>query len=244
MDIFFELHQDLPREGPGDNASTRRALSLAADLPPAPVILDVGCGPGMQTLELARSTQGTITAVDTHQPFLDRLARQAQAHGLAERIQARNLSMFALDFPDEHFDLIWSEGAVYILGFERGLREWHRLLKLQGYLAVTEISWLRSDPPAEVMGYWRDNYPGMQTIGSNREIMRRAGYREVGFFTLPDSSWWDNYYIPQQPRIAMLRQKYADDADAIRLLDETELEIEMFRKYSAWYGYVFYIMQK
>lgn len=244
MDIFFELHRDLPREGPGDNASTCRALAMLPVLPPAPAILDVGCGPGMQTLELARRTAGQITAVDTHQPFLDQLQRSARAAALSEQIKTVNMSMFELDFPDASFDLVWSEGAIYILGFERGLREWKRLLKPQGCLAVTELSWVRPDPPDEVVSYWRRNYPAMQTLETNLEIARRAGYREVGHFFLPDSSWWENYYLPQMPRIKVLRQRYQGDREAMRLLDETELEMDIFRRYSTWYGYVFYVMQK
>ncbi len=44
-EIFWEIHSKLPREGPGDDASTRKAFSMLADLPNAPCILDVGCGP-------------------------------------------------------------------------------------------------------------------------------------------------------------------------------------------------------
>jgi ubiquinone/menaquinone biosynthesis C-methylase UbiE len=76
--IFWEIHSGLPREGPGDNASIRRAFLMAAELPAAPRILDVGCGPGMQTLELAKISGGQITAVDIHQPFLDELQRRAR----------------------------------------------------------------------------------------------------------------------------------------------------------------------
>lgn len=61
---FFELHAGLARQGPGADAHTRRAFALVGDLPPAPVIVDVGCGPGMQTLELARLTRSTVHAVD------------------------------------------------------------------------------------------------------------------------------------------------------------------------------------
>ena len=243
MDIFFELHQDLPREGPGDNPSTRKALSLLTELPPQPSILDIGCGPGMQTIELARCTNGTIIAIDTHQPFLEKLKQQAQAEGLSDKITAINMSMFALDFEAKRFDAIWSEGAIYIMGFEQGLRACQPLLKPKGYVAVTEISWLRPQPPSELQAFWAANYPGMRTVEENLEIVRAAGYRQVRHFVLPTSAWWEGYYTPQEARIAMLRDKYRDDAEAIQLLDESQLEIDLYRKYSDWYGYVFYIMQ-
>jgi SAM-dependent methyltransferase len=243
MDIFFELHQDLPREGPGDNPSTRQALSLLKELPPRPLILDIGCGPGMQTIELARCTDGTIIAIDTHQPFLEKLKQRAQAEGLSDKITVINMSMFALEFEAKSFDAIWSEGAIYIMGFEQGLRACQPLLKPGGYVAVTEISWLRPEPPMEVQTFWAAEYPGMRTVEENLEIVQAAGYREIGHFVLPPSAWWEGYYTPQEARIAMLRDKYRDDMEATQLLDESQLEIDLYRKYSDWYGYVFYLMQ-
>ncbi|MDB5040737.1 MAG: transferase [Candidatus Eremiobacteraeota bacterium] len=58
--LFFELHSSLPREGPGDDATTRSVL-LSLDLPQAPKVLDVGCGPGAGSLVLARESGGTET---------------------------------------------------------------------------------------------------------------------------------------------------------------------------------------
>ncbi len=243
MGIFFELHQDLPREGPGDNPSTRRALSLLTGLPPQPLILDIGCGPGMQTVELAKHTNGKIIAIDTHQPFLEKLKQRALAEGLSNKITAINMSMFDLEFEAESFDVIWSEGAIYIMGFEQGLRACQPLLKPGGYVAVTELTWLRPNPPAEADNFWKENYPGMQSVQDNLDSVRAAGYREIAHFVLPTSSWWEPYYMPQAARIAMLRDKYRDDDEAIQLLNESQKEIDLYRQYSDWYGYVFYVMQ-
>ena len=242
MDIFFEVHCDLPREGPGDNASTRKAYALLKDLPHKPHILDIACGPGMQTIELARISGGTITAVDTHQPFLDVLQHSAVEAGVADRLTVQPGSMFDLQFPEGSFDLLWSEGAIYIIGFEQGLRQWRKLLKPGGYIAVTELSWIKADPPAEIVSFWKENYPAMRTVAENLRGCVDAGYSVIEHFILPDSSWWDNYYHPMQKRITMLREKYQGNAALQKDLDGHQQEIEMFRKYAAWYGYVFYIL--
>jgi ubiquinone/menaquinone biosynthesis C-methylase UbiE len=242
-DIFFELHKDLPREGPGDAASTLKAFRLMENLPVQARLLDVGCGPGMQTIELAQLMDGTIVAVDTHQPFLDELQKRAKRAGVADRITVRNESMFDLNFEKNSFDAIWSEGAIYIIGFEKGLRKVRPLLKPGGYVAMTEISWLKQDPPAEIRSFWDENYPDMSSVEENLAILINAGYREVGHFILPDSCWWDDYYHPLEKRIEMLSKKYANDAEALLLLKENRREIELFSKYSDWYGYVFYVMQ-
>jgi SAM-dependent methyltransferase len=243
-DIFFELHQDLPREGPGDADSTLRAFRMMEGLPSNPRILDVGCGPGMQTLDLAKHTRGNILAIDTHQPFLDELLRRAKGAGLSDQISARNESMFELNFPEGSFDIIWSEGAIYNIGFEAGLKKVHPLLTAGGYAAITEISWLKPNPPDEVFQFWQKDYPGMGSVEENLLAVERASYRTLGHFTLPDSSWWDNYFNPLKERIAMLREKYPQDPEAQSVLDEQDLEMELFQKYSDCFGYEFYVMQK
>jgi hypothetical protein len=129
------------------------------------------------------------------------------------------------------------------MGFEKGLRQWKQFLKPGGYLAVTELSWLKPDPPAEIKAYWDENYPGMQAIQENLAILQGAGYRHVGLFILPDSSWWDDYYTPLEKRIAMLREKYRDNEQALALLQESQRESDLHKIYSKWYGYVFYVMQ-
>jgi len=244
MDIFFEIHNDLPREGPGDGDSTRRAFSLLRDLPPNPKILDIGCGPGMQTLDLARLSPGMITAVDTHQPFLDELRRRAKGYGVSDRIITARESMFALPYQEHSFNLVWSEGAIYNMGFEKGLLAWRPLLKPGGYVAVTELSWIKNNPPEEVINYWKLEYPGMRSMQDNLASITATGYHESGHFVLPGNSWWDDYYNPIERRLSVLRNKYNGDSEALHTLDAAQKELEMYRKYSNWYGYVFYVMQK
>jgi ubiquinone/menaquinone biosynthesis C-methylase UbiE len=241
--IFWEIHNGLPREGPGDNESTRTAFLMADELPPRPRILDVGAGPGMQTMELARVSDGTIVAVDTHRPFLHELRRRAQNAGVSNRVSAVNASMSALPFRDESFDLVWSEGAIYIMGFREGLAAWKRLLAPAGYIAVTEPGWITSEIPADVRRYWAE-YPGMTAIENIPKMSRECGYREIGHFVLPDASWWDDYYEPLERKLKALRAKYHADADALRQLDDAQREIDMHGKHSSLYGYFFFVMQK
>ena len=82
-----------------------------------------------------------------------------------------------LPFPDGRFDLIWSEGAVYIMGFDKALVKWRPLAKPGGYLVVSELSWFRPDPPAEIRDFWGHHYPAMRSVDGNLAVARlRAGY--------------------------------------------------------------------
>ena len=117
---FHEIFEALPRQGPGDRASTERALRLLPPLTPATRVLDVGCGSGAQTLDLARATEARIVAVDNHPPFVARLERRAAELGLGARITAEVGDMHDLPFADGSFDVIWSEGAIFVIGFGIG----------------------------------------------------------------------------------------------------------------------------
>jgi ubiquinone/menaquinone biosynthesis C-methylase UbiE len=244
MSIFRELTEGLPRQAPGSAAATLRALGLVRGLPDQPRILDVGCGPGAQTIELARATCGWIVAVDIRQRFLDELTERAAAAGVLPQVTTVNTSMFDMDFADASFDLIWSEGAIYIEGFATGLTAWRRFLKPGGWLVVSELTWLMPDRPAEAAEYWARSYPAMGSIERNCQIVAEAGYVSMDGFVLPVQDWWNNYYGPSERRVEELREKYAGDSEILATLDETSREHDLFRAYHDAYGYVFYIMRK
>lgn len=242
-DIFFEIHQDLPREGPGKNKYTRKAFRMLPKIE-NPHILDIGCGPGGQTLELARLSQGCVIGIDTHQPYLDGLANRIKEKGLSDRVRALNCSMFDMNFPKGSFDIIWAEGSIYIIGFERGLREWRPFIKPKGFLVVHEMTWLRPNPPEEICAYWKEFYPGIKTVSDNLDLISNCGYQLIGHFTLPEDAWWVEYYNPLEKRIKKLRKKYIDDLEGIAVMDNEQREIDLYKKYHKWYGSVFFIMQQ
>lgn len=243
MNVFFEIFESNPRQGPGNRESTERALKL---IPPMnqPQILDIGCGAGIQTIDLAHLTSGKIIALDNHQPVLDALNGKIAAQNLTERVQTINASMLDLPFEEASFDLIWAEGSIFIIGFEKGLQYWRKYLKPGGYLALTEMSWFKDNPPSEIQHYIDEVYPVMNNQEDNLAIIRQQGFVETGHFIVPDSAWWDDFYTPMERRLDTFREKYAGDNDALLVVDGVQKEIDMFRKYSEWYGYVFYIAQR
>jgi serine/threonine-protein kinase HipA len=240
-DPIFRLYEGLSRAGPGSDRSTLEALDRCAGaLRSHPRVLDLGCGPGPQTLVLAERLARPVLAVDIHQPFLDRLEATAKVRGLDQRIKTLCADMGNLDLEPGGFDLIWSEGAIYFLEFEAGLRLWRDFLAPDGIMVVSECSWLTDDRPSEVETFWRDAYPTMGSVAENRARAISAGFDLFDSFVLPASDWWDNYYTPLLARLAELRSEA--DAGLRAVIEDTEREIDLYRRYGDTYGYVFYLM--
>lgn len=240
IEAFFTLYSDLPQFGPGSAACTLEALKRLPALPPSPRVVDLGCGSGRQTLVLADALRTRILAVDLHRPYLDRLEQEARTRNLDAFIEARQADMGTLELPASSVDLLWSEGALYHLGFGPGLRRFRPMLAPGGHVAVTECTWLTDSRPAEAARFWAEAYPSMGSIPENRTIAEAEGYEVLGTFTLPHSAWWD-YYGPLLQRIERLRP--TADAALREVFAATQGEIDLFRRYGDSYGYVFYLLR-
>ena len=244
MKYLYELFESLPRCGPGNNESTRRAFGVIAEPPEQPLILDIGCGPGVQTIELAKISDGIITALDNHQPFLDTLLKAARDEGVEKNIVTKNISMLDMDFGNNTFDIIWSEGALYCMGFRNGLRKCRQLLKDGGYLAVSECVYLAPGRPEPVTKFFDREYPEIKDVKGNIALIQNEGFSLLSHFTLPESAWLDSYYLPMEEELVRLTKKYTGKKIALNVFEQARHEIEIYKKYSRFYGYEFFIMRK
>lgn len=244
MRLFYELFESTQYQGPGSDESTRKALSFCENLGRQSRILDVGCGSGRQSLCLLQETDAQLSAVDNHQPFLDILQEKAQMAGFTDKLTCLRQDMNDLDFVEESFDLIWSEGAIYIMGFDKGLSQWQTLLKPGGLLVVTELSWLSEQRPEEAVSFWSAGYPSMRSVDENLAVAGNAGYGFVGSFVLPARDWTEGYYQELSRACDTLQQKYSDLEEVEQVVTPNLKEMELYDRAGWSYGYVFYIMQK
>jgi ubiquinone/menaquinone biosynthesis C-methylase UbiE len=245
MDQFiYEIFKDLPRLGPGSAESTRKAYYTLQALKKDTSILDIGCGTGSQTISLARLAPCQIVALDNYEPYLRELNKKAAHDKLNDKIHALRADMTHLPFSEAKFDVIWCEAAIYNIGFEVGLREWKDYLVDNGFLVVSELCWLKPSPPGELARFWHAEYPGMKDIQTNLAYIEDAGYSLLRSFILPESDWLKDFYVPLEKRVNKLIEKYKYDPDKKELLDGVLNEIDIYRAYSDYYGYVFFIMEK
>ena len=174
-----------------------------------PRILDIGCGSGAPTLELARLSQGEVIGIDIDQPALDQFTRKIKEAGLTEKVKAVNCSMFDMDFAVDSFDIIWSEGSIYAIGFERGLLEWRQFLKLGGFMVIHDE---------------RGN------VEEKLEQIYNCGYELLGYCILSKETWWTEYFAPLEKLIAESRTSHTDDPKILEEIHQAQEELDMFKK--------------
>lgn len=188
-----------------------------------PRILDIGCGSGIPTLELARLSQGEVIGIDIDQSALDKFVGKTKKAGTNDRVKALNCSMFDMDFADESFDIVWAEGSIYAIGFERGLREWKRLLKPGGSMVV---------------------HDEQGNVREKLEQISNCGYELLGYFTLSKETWWTEYFVPLEKLVNETRTKYPYDPSILEEIQQARVELDMYKKYPESNSSVCFVMKK
>lgn len=244
FNLICEYFSTVERQGPGSPEVTIKALSFIENLSESSSIADIGCGTGGQTMVMARHTPGKITGIDLFPAFINLFNSNANKLNFQERVEGIVGSMDKLPFKNEELDLIWSEGAIYNIGFERGLSEWRKFLKSGGYIAVSEVSWFTEKRPREIDEFWMDAYPEIDTIPNKVEKMQKAGYIPVATFILPENCWTEHFYAPQVSAQKAFLKKHAGNSTAEDFIKNQQHETQLFYKYKEYYGYVFYIGKK
>ena len=242
--LICEYFAAVERQGPGSKEVTLKALSFIDNLTDESRIADIGCGTGGQTMVLAQNAPGQITGVDLFSTFIDLFNQNAKNLNLQNKVKGITGSMENLPFQEEEFDLIWSEGAIYNIGFERGLNEWRKFLKPGGFIAVSEASWFTEERPSEINQYWMEAYPEIDTIPNKAMQLQKAGYVPMATFILPENCWTENFYIPQEAAQEAFLKKHAGNKMAEELVANQREEARLYAKYKAYYGYAFYIGKK
>ncbi len=218
-DFLVEINKDRFRERL--NKYTRQAFQMLPKLE-KPRILDIGCGSGVPTIELAKLSDGEIIGIDTNQSLLDKLNRKIEEMGFSNRVKTMKCSLFEIDFPDESFDIIWAEGSIWIIGFEKGLKKWRRLLKPKGFLVV---------------------HDEIKTVSNKLKEIPSYGYRLVNHFQLPKNAWWTEYYRPLEKQIKEICIKYKD-TEALKMLKKCKNEIDIVKRNLEEHCPAFYIIRK
>ncbi len=245
LKLLVDLHKATDRQGPGGTAEAELALHLSGLKNKDNLkIADIGCGTGASPLFLAQQLNAHITAVDLFEPFLDILRHKSKKARLQDKIHPLCCSMDDLPFEKESLDAIWSEGAMYNMGYKNAVQYWQDFIKPKGILAVSEITWITKERPHQLETYWKQEYPEIDTASNKIAILEDNGFKLMGYFPLPISCWMDNYYIPLEAHFDPFLTEYNNDKQAQQIVQATKDEISLYKSYKDYYSYGFYVAQK
>jgi len=150
-------------------------------------------------------------------------------------------SFSEIRFQNKTFDIIWAEGAVFIIGIKEGLKQWKNLLKKEGFLVLTDLVWIRDERPDELTKYWEQEGLALLSIEQVLEYAAKEGYELIRHFTLPDEGWLKEYILPQEEVLTSLKVKYASIKEAQDTFTAIEYENKIVKKYIGYFGYEFFI---
>lgn len=234
---FYLAYKDLDRLSPGSVDTTLKVLDKIDDKNILNV-LDIGCGVGQATILLAnRFENATIESIDLFKHYLSLLDEKIAENNLDDRVFTYQMDMRDPDFANEEFDIVFSEASIEIIGFKKGLKEWKRLLKPNGYLIVSDISWI-SKPSNESRKFWKNTYGEVDTIENKISQIKDEGYEFLDYVIVPKDDW-ESYYVELEKNLNVLRS----DKSARDFVKQLKKEIDVYRSNSDDYSYVFYIMK-
>ena len=242
--LICEYFASISRQGPGSDEMTRKAMAMIPTLGEAQTLADLGCGCGSQTLQLALGTTAQVKALDLFPLFIEKTNERCAKAGVGARVEGIVGDMGQLPFQPASIDVIWSEGAIYNIGFAHGMQLWHAYLRAGGYVAVSEAVWLTEHRPEEIERFWLEAYPEIDTIAAKCAQMKALGYEDIQTFVLPDSCWTTNFYEPQRAAQQLFLERYANNPTAVALVDNQRHEATLYQRYHAYYGYAFFIGRK
>jgi len=197
---------------------TRKAFEMLPKID-NPQILDVGCGSGIPAIELAQLSNAMIIGIDIDQEALKKFNEKIKKFNLSDHVKTINCSLLDMDFPNENFDIIWAEGVMPFIGFERALKEWHRMLKKNGFIVV---------------------HDDLSDKEKKLKIIPKYGYKLIDYFQLPDDAWWRDYFMPLELQI----EKFSNFPKKLKKLKSFIKEINSYKKNPENYRSIFYLIQK
>ncbi len=234
MAPFFQLHRDLPREGPGEAADIAWATKLAA-IPENAQMADVACGPGGDIATLLKAApKGHVTALDKTAHFVTTARQNWQGEA---RVTVLKADMATIH---NRYELIWCAGAVYFMGVRQALTAWRKSLNAGGVIAFSEACWFTDVPSERSRALFAKEHPNMRNEAGVRAQITDAGYEVLGTRRLSDAAW-EAYYGPLEIRLAGLRS--GADAALATVLDEAAEEIACWRAHRDEFGYLLSVVR-
>ncbi|MER6995674.1 class I SAM-dependent methyltransferase [Streptomyces sp. NPDC000410] len=230
------------------------AAYLVPELRPGMDVLDIGCGPGTITADLAALVApGTVTAVDAAAEVLEQAREVAAERGL-DNVRFAVADVHALDFPDDSFDVVHAHQVLQHVGDPvRALREMRRVCRPGGVVAARDSDYGAFTWFPEVPGLddWQELYHRVaRASGGEPDAGRRlfswaraAGFTDITatatawcFSTPEERAWWSGLWADRTTASSYAELAVAGGhASAAELTAASEAWREWGRQDDAWF---------
>jgi SAM-dependent methyltransferase len=217
-------HHDSVLRGHRRRTAQDSAGYLLPHLKPGLSVLDIGCGPGTITADLAALVApGLVTAVDQFGDVLDEARAEAERRNLSN-VSFATADVHKLDFPDDAFDVIHAHQVLqHVADPVQALREMRRVCKPGGVVAARDADyagfiWF---PRLPALDLWLDLYQqAARANGAEPDAGRRllswaqqAGFPDVTptasvwcYATAETREWWGGMWADRILDSAVARQ--------------------------------------
>ncbi|MCG6499911.1 methyltransferase domain-containing protein [Kitasatospora sp. A2-31] len=203
--VYTHGHQEPVLRSHSSRTVDDSAAYLKPELRPGQAVLDVGCGPGTITADLAGlvGPTGRVVAVDTSAEVLEAAARVAAGRGLAN-VVFEVADVHELPYADGEFDVVHAHQVLqHVADPVAALREMRRVTAEGGVVAVRDVDYASMTwyPEVPELGRWLELYRDVARANggepdAGRRLLswaRAAGFPEV---TATSSSW--TFATPEQ----------------------------------------------
>ncbi|GGT96215.1 methyltransferase domain-containing protein [Streptomyces lateritius] len=210
--VYTHGHHESVLRSHSWRTAANSAAYLIPELRPGLDVLDVGCGPGTITADLAALVApGRVTAVDAVRDVLDKARAVAAERGL-ENVEFAVADVHALDFPDDSFDVVHAHQVLQHVGDPvRALSEMRRVCRPGGVVAARDsdyggFTWY---PESQALTAWQELYHRVARANggepdAGRRLLswaRRAGFTDITttaatwcFATAEERAWWSGLW--------------------------------------------------
>lgn len=241
---FLQAFEGMERLSPGSEGTTlyaTKTITRNEELN----ILEIGGGVGTSALLLAKAfPKARIISIDNNKDYIRQLNQKASQVGLAKQVQGMVMSVKKMEFPAGQFDVIFAEGSVYLTGMERALKEWKKFLKPDGQIILNDLCWLKPHVSKEVLSYWQEQYPQMDSVRNHMELMKKSGYEVRGTIVQQRADWVEHYYKPIQDNLTRIAKEHGTKKDAKEVLAHFEKEMDMYFRFASCYSYVYFVLKR
>ncbi|MGW1075783.1 class I SAM-dependent methyltransferase [Streptomyces sp. NPDC002537] len=237
--VYTHGHHESVLRSHAWRTAANSAAYLLPELTPDLEILDIGCGPGTITADLAALVPwGRVTGLDTAAEVLGRARAVTRERGL-ENVHFTVGDVRALDFPDDSFDVVHAHQVLQHLGDPVGaLREMRRVCRPGGVVAVRDADYAAMTwfPRVPGLDDWQDLYQRVARAGggepdAGRRLLswaRRAGLTGLTasasawcYATPEERAWWSGLWADRTVASSYARLAvaggHADEADLRRI---------------------------